>query len=179
MGIRTCPRCSEPLHRGYEVCSHCTFSLADADTTFGSKRVRLQRIVDATKSITAENLEKLTARIMSFEATFPQLVFAAYIADLPATVNLRELGFWLINRAILDTHRGNENMILLCINNTEPSASLTLGYLPEQYLSEQHMHTSLQQAAPYLSARRYAQFTASCLSALSTELRHQHSATVT
>lgn len=173
MAIRTCPRCSEPLHRGYQTCSFCSFSLRDADSTFGSKRVRLQRVVDASKSISPVDAEKLDRRISRFEADFPQLLFAAYVAHLPENVNLRELGFWLINRAILDSPRSNDSAILLCVNSRHLSASISLGYLPEQHLDEFQLSTTLEQASPYLSARRFAPLIASCLNSISHHLRQE------
>ena len=151
MGIRTCPRCSEPLHRGHSACSFCAFSLADVDSTFGTKRVRLQRLIDASKTISEEESQKLHQRMDRFEADFPQLLFATYIADLPETINMRELGFWLINRAIIDSPRSNENAILLCINSQHLAASLSLGYLPEQLLPEAELGQILEKAAPHLS----------------------------
>lgn len=171
MGIRTCPRCSEPLHRGHLACPVCGFSLRDADATFGSKRVRLQRLIDATATISDEHTEQLNRRLDRFESDFPQLVFAAYIADLSADINLRELGFWLINRAILDSPRGNDQAILLCIDSQHLSASLSLGYLPEQHLSEEALAAVLEEARPHLAARHYARLISSCVNSLTSELR--------
>ncbi|MFT5409712.1 MAG: uncharacterized Zn finger protein (UPF0148 family) [Verrucomicrobiales bacterium] len=177
MGIRTCPRCTEPLQHTHTACPFCSFSLADVDSTFGSKRVRLQRLVDATKTITPEEIDKLDARMDRFEWEFPQLHFATYIAELPDSVNLRELGFWLSNRSMIDSPRGNDSAILLCINSRQLSASLTLGYLPEQHLPEVQLRQILEQAKPYLSARRFAPLIFACLSSISSTLRQHASVT--
>lgn len=177
MGIRTCPRCSEPLHQGHLACSVCDFSLGAVDSTFGSRRVRLERLIDASKTISTEHTGQLNARLDRFERDFPQLVFATYIADLQENINLRELGFWLINRAIINSPRGNDGAILLCINNRELSASLSLGYLPEQHLGEATLSSILEDARPQLSARHYAQVISGCLNALSQQLRNLHATT--
>ena len=145
--------------------------MQEVDASFGSKRVRLQQLIDASKTITPEDKEKLDARLKRFEHDFPQLIFATYIADLPENVNLRELGFWLSNRAIIDSPRSNENLILLCINNQHLSASLTLGYFAEQHLDEPEIRQILEQAKPYLAARRFAPLIFSCVSALTRILR--------
>jgi uncharacterized membrane protein YgcG len=171
MGIRTCPRCSEPLHQGHLACSFCAFSIADVDSCFGSKRVRLQRLVDASHTISPEETARLNARMDRFEIDFPQLIFATYIADLPAHINLRELGFWLINRGLIDSTRNNENAILLCINNQDLSASLSLGYLPEQHLAEDNLSNILERIRPHLSQRNYAPTIATCLNSITRQLR--------
>ena len=75
MGIRTCPRCSQPLHQGHSACPVCDFSLADVDSTFGSKRVRLQRIVAASSTISDVKAEWLNEKMDRFELEdYPQLL---------------------------------------------------------------------------------------------------------
>jgi hypothetical protein len=171
MGFRTCPRCSEPIHEGQPSCPVCDFSLSQVDSAFGSRRVRVQRLVDASQTINPDELEQLGQRIDRFELDFPQLVFAAYIADLPESTNLRELGFWMINRAIFDSPRSNDSAILLCINNRFLSASITLGYVPEQFLSEEAITWTLDRTMPYLGGRQFGRMIASCLNSLSWQLR--------
>lgn len=173
MGIRTCPRCSEPLHQGQSACTICSFSLGDADSYFGSRRVRLHRLLDVSETISDEHTEQLHRRLERFELEFPQLFFASYIADLPDDINLRELGFWLINRAIIDSPRGNDNAILLCINNQHLSASLSLGYFPEQYLGEDTLAEILEETSPHLAGRQFARLISTCLSSLSLQLRQR------
>ena len=171
MGIHTCPRCSEPLHHGHPSCPVCNFSLSQIDSIFGSRRVRVERLVDASKTIAADEFDQLQLRLQRFEQDFPQLFCAIYIADLPEATNLRELGFWLINRAIFDSQRSNDSAILLCINNQTLSASLSLGYIPEQFLGEDALDSTLNRAIPYLSDRQSGRLIASCLNSLTWGLR--------
>jgi len=171
MGIRTCPRCSEPLHHGHVACPVCAFSLEVVDAIFGSRRVRLQRLVDASKKISPEHAAQLNTRLDRFERDFPQLVFITYIADLPDNLDLRQLGFWLINRAIIESPRGNDHAILLAIDNRQISASLSLGYFPEQHLGEDTLAAILDRLRPHLAARQYAAAIASCLNSLFQYLR--------
>lgn len=171
MAIRTCPRCLEPLHEAPLACPICGFSLDQVDSAFGSRRVRVQRLVDASHTVSPDELEQLDLRLDRFEAEFPQLIFAVYIADLPESTNLRELGFWMINRAIFDSPRSNDNAILLCINNRALSASLSLGYVPEQFLSEEALAWTLNRTMPYLTGRQFGRLIASCLNSLSWQLR--------
>ena len=172
MGIRTCPRCSQPLHQGHSACPVCDFSLADVDSTFGSKRVRLQRIVDASSTISDVKAEWLNEKMDRFELDFPQLLFVAYIADLSEDLNLRELGFWLINRGIIDSPRSNDSVILLCINSRIRSASLSLGYVPEQHLTEEALSAILKETRAHLAQCHFAQVIASCLDSLTLHLQH-------
>ena len=171
MGYRTCPRCSEPLQHGHPSCPICDFALSYVDSTFGSRRVRVERLIDASKTINQDELDQLQLRLRRFEQDFPQLFFAIYIADLPASTSLRELGFWMINRAIFDSPRSNDSAILLCINNQSLSASLSLGYIPEQFLGEDALGSILSRAEPYLAERQYGQLIASCLNSVTWWLR--------
>jgi len=131
---------------------------------FGTQRVRLGRIIDASKSLSATENEALIERFTKFEEDFPQLFFAVYIADLAPNINLRELGFWLINRALLlDSQHSNDRTILLCVNSAELSASINLGFLPEQHLTEEELATILAHNRMQLANRQFASFIMTCL----------------
>ncbi len=78
----------------------------------------------------------------------------------------------MINRAIFDSQRSNDSAILLCINNRFLSASLSLGYVPEQFLGEEAITWIASIArCPTSPDRQFGRMIASCLNSLSWQLR--------
>lgn len=172
MAIRTCPRCARLLRLTEPACASCGFSLAEADARFGSFRVKLPRLVDAVGAFGAAERDRYGAAVEAFEARFPQLMWATYIAELPGDVNLRELGFWMVNRAVVQsTDRANDRIIMLCINHATRGASITLGYFPEQHLAEEDLAATLEACRQPLASRRFAEFACACVDHLSSRLR--------
>ena len=106
-----------------------------------------------------------------FEVEFPQLIFLAYLADLPEGTNLRELGFWLLNRAIIDSPRKNDHAILLCVDTRSMAAGLSLGYVPERFVSEEALVEILEAGRRFIDERRFATLIGYCLNSLSVRLR--------
>ena len=73
-----------------------------------------------------------------FERTFPQVFAAVLLGVLPASVNVTELAFWLLNRAVLNSsshRRLNKYAIVLVIDPVSKAAGVTVGYALEGILT--------------------------------------------
>jgi len=97
-------------------------------------------------------MERITRR-------FPQLFVAVYTGSLGEMANMRQFGFWLLNRAAFEdvpAHKPNEAGILLTIDAESKSASITFGYLLDAFLEESDTFESLSRAHSYWLEGKYA-----------------------
>lgn len=144
-----CPRCTQWIAPGGESCLHCGFSLAAVDDVFGTDAVLMDRITDAAGVLSRTELEGVEHALLKFERRFPQLFAAVYCGALPAQTSLRQLGFWLLNRAAireLEATRPNENGALFILDVHGRSAALVPGYFLECYLGENDLQHILDAA---------------------------------
>jgi uncharacterized membrane protein YgcG len=147
-----CPRCVQVIHRGANLCPHCGFGLADADSRYGHEEVALRRLGDIAGLIRAKDRPKVSAALDRFSKRFPQLFFAVYTGSGQGGGNLRQFGFWLLNRAAFEdvpVERPNEAGILLVIDADSKSAAVTWGYMLDPFLSEEDTFLCLSRAHAY------------------------------
>ena len=147
-----CPRCVQVIHRGANLCPHCGFGLAEADSRYGREEVSLRRLGDIAGLIRAKDRPKVSAALDCFCKRFPQLFFAVYTGAGQGGGNLRQFGFWLLNRAAFEdvpVDRPNEAGVLLVIDADSKSAAVTWGYMLDPYLTEEDTFLCLSRAHAY------------------------------
>ncbi|MBK1882214.1 hypothetical protein JIN85_07300 [Luteolibacter pohnpeiensis] len=154
-----CPRCVQQIHRAAESCPHCGFTLADADFAFGAEEVRLRRLTDAAGLIRRGDRARVEAALAKFSRSFPQLFFAVYTGSLGEVANIRQFGFWLLNRGAFEdvpVEIPNEAGILLTIDPESKAATITFGYLLDPYLDQADTFLSLSRAHAHWLEGKYA-----------------------
>ncbi len=127
-----CPRCVQRIHRAAASCPHCGFSLADADERFGADVVRLRSLTDGAGLLRRGERGKVEAAMEDIGRRFPQIFVAVYTGSLGEVANIRQFGFWLLNRAAFEdvpVSKPNEAGILLTIDPESRAAGMAFGYL--------------------------------------------------
>lgn len=90
---------------------------------------------------------------------FPQLFVAVYSGALGEVANIRQFGFWLLNRSAfedLPAEKPNEAGILLTIDPESKAAGMVFGYLLDPFLEEADTFECLSRAHAYWLEQRYA-----------------------
>lgn len=154
-----CPRCVQKIHRGAEACPHCGFCLSIADNEFGDEEVGVRSLTDAAGLLRRAERDVVQVAIDRFSRRFPQLFFAVYIGAFRESANLRQFGFWLLNRAAfedVEINRPNAAGILLVMDVEGKAAGLTYGYMLDAYLDEDDTFTCMSKAHPLWLERRHA-----------------------
>ena len=153
-----CPRCHATASPPQNTCAACGFSAALLHGYLGNQWVRLERITDAAHCLRLEDMRRDEVVLDDFERTFPQAFFAAYLGVLPNSVNVAELGFWLLNQGAFNTHsfiRRNDFGIVLVVDPVAQTAGLTLGYAIEGYFGGGVVDRILQTTGSHLKQGAY------------------------
>lgn len=154
-----CPRCVQRIHRAAQSCPHCGFSLADADERFGADVVRLRSLTDGAGLLRRGERGKVEAAMESIGRRFPQVFVAIYTGSLGEVSNIRQFGFWLLNRAAFEdvpVGKPNESGILLTIDPESKAAGIAFGYLLDPFLEESDTFDCLSRAHAHWLEGRYA-----------------------
>lgn len=155
-----CPRCVQQIHRAAAACPHCGFSLSDADQLFGNEEIKLRSLTDAAGIFRRHERDLLEEAMDKISHTFPQIFVAIYTGSLGESGQLRQFGFWLLNRGVFEDvpiEKPNENGILIVIDPDSKAAGMTHGYLLDPYLEEQDSFECLSRAHAYWLEGRYAE----------------------
>jgi uncharacterized membrane protein YgcG len=169
-----CPRCVQLIHRAAVSCPHCGFGLGDADRLFGYSEVKLRSLTDAAGLFRRDDRDRLEDEMERLGIAFPQVFVAVHTASLGETANLRQFGFWLLNRGVFEdvpVEKPNEAGILIVIDPDSRSAGMTFGYLLDPFLEEQDTFDCLSRAHSYWLEGRYAVGLIKCLRHLRKLLR--------
>lgn len=97
-------------------------------------------------------MEKISRR-------FPQVFVAIYTGSLGELANLRQFGFWLLNRAAFEdvpVEKPNEAGILITIDPESKAAGIVFGYLLDPFLAESDTFDCLSRGHAYWLEERYA-----------------------
>lgn len=154
-----CPRCVQRIHRAAESCPHCGFSVEDVDAKHGAEHVVLRCLADTAGVLKRGEREVVEDAMERFAERFPQLFVAIYTGSLGEIGNLRQFGFWLLNRAAfedLPAEKPNEGGILLTLDPESKSAGFVFGYLLDAFLDEADTFDCLSRAHAYWLEGRYA-----------------------
>lgn len=155
-----CPRCVQRIHRAADSCPHCGFSIADVDERFGAEEVRLRCLSDTAGVLKSAERERVEAAMERISRRFPQVFVAVYTGALGEVSNIRQFGFWLLNRAAfedLPADKPNEGGILLTIDPASKAAGFVFGYLLDPFLDETDTFECLSRAHAYWLEERYAE----------------------
>ncbi len=153
-----CPRCVQRIHRAAAVCPHCGFSLADADGMFGDGEVKLKSLTDAAGLFRRRERDRIEDAVEAFGVSFPQMFLAVYTGSLGETGNLRQFGFWLLNRGVfedVDVTKPNEGGILIVIDPDSKAAGISFGYLLDPFFEERDTFECLTRAHSHWLEGRY------------------------
>lgn len=148
-----CPRCQTSVRAEQTTCSACGFSATLLHNYLGNQWVRLERITDAVHCLRLEDTRRLEIILDDFERSFPQAFFAVYLGSLPSSLNVAELGFWLLNQGAFNTpsvSRRNDFGIVLVVDPSAQTASITLGYAIEKYFSPKIITCMMQTIGGHL-----------------------------
>lgn len=135
--------------------------MTHADEVFGGQDVRVRKFADVAGVLRMKEREPMRRVLEKFEAKFPQLFVSVYLGAFEDLNNLRQFGFWMLNRAAyedVDLERPNECGILIVVDVNAKSASITFGYALQPYLDEESTFAALSAGHPmflqsdYLSA---------------------------
>jgi hypothetical protein len=97
-----CPRCVQMIHRAAVVCPHCGFEMADANRMFGDGDVKLRSLTDTAGIFRRNECNRLEDEIERIGIVFPQVFVAVYTGSVGEIANLRQFGFWLLNRGLFE-----------------------------------------------------------------------------
>lgn len=154
-----CPRCVQRIHRAAASCPQCGFTLTDADRNFGDEELRLRCLTDAAGILRKGDRERVEVAMEKFTRRFPQLFIAIYTGSLGEVANIRQFGFWLLNRSAFEDvplEKPNEAGILLTIDPSSKAAGVVFGYLLDPFLTEADTFECLSRAHAYWLEERYA-----------------------
>jgi RNA polymerase subunit RPABC4/transcription elongation factor Spt4 len=155
-----CPRCVQSIHRAAELCPHCGFSIADADFVYGGDEVSLRPLTDGAGMFGQDQRERIEVAMERMSRRFPQLFVAVYTGSLGEVANIRQFGFWLLNRAAFEgvpADKPNESGILITIDPESKAAAMTFGYTLDAVLEESDTFECLSRAHGYWLEGRYAE----------------------
>ncbi len=154
-----CPRCVQRIHRGAASCPHCGFTLADADACFGASDVRIRSLTDCAGILRRGDRQRVEAAMEQLSRRFPQIFVAIYTGSLGEVSNIRQFGFWLLNRSAFEdvpVEKPNEAGILLTLDPESKAAGMVFGYLLDPFLDESDTFECLTRAHAYWLEERYA-----------------------
>ena len=154
-----CPRCVQRIHRAAASCPHCGFTLADADARFGAEDVRIRCLTDSAGIFRRGDRQRVEAEMEKITRRFPQIFVAIYTGSLGEVANIRQFGFWLLNRSAFEDvplQKPNEAGILITIDPESKAAGMVFGYLLDPFLEESDTFECLSRAHAYWLEGRYA-----------------------
>ena len=164
-----CPRCVQKIHRAAASCPHCGFSIKDADERFGAEEVQLRSLTDSAGIIRRHEREMVEDAMERISFKFPQIFVAVYTGALGEVANIRQFGFWLLNRSAFEdvpVEKPNEAGILLTIDPESKAAGIVFGYLLDPFLEESDTFECLSRAHAFWLEGRYAEGIVKALSQL-------------
>ncbi len=133
--------------------------LADADDRFGAEDVHLRSLTDSSGIFRRGDRQRVEAAMGKISHRFPQLFVAIYTGSLGEVANIRQFGFWLLNRAAFEdvpVEKPNEAGILITIDPESKAAGMVFGYLLDPFLEESDTFECLSRAHAYWLEGRYA-----------------------
>lgn len=154
-----CPRCVQRIHRAAASCPHCGFTLADADAYFGSEAVNIRCLTDNAGIFRRRDRQRVEAAMEKITRRFPQVFVAIHTGSLGEAANIRQFGFWLLNRSTFEDVPGqkpNSAGIVVIIDPQSKAAGMVFGYLLDSFLQESDTFECLSRAHAYWLEGRYA-----------------------
>lgn len=141
---------------------------------FGEGEVKLRSLTDAAGLFRRNERDRISDTMERISMVFPQMFVAVYTGSLGEIGNIRQFGFWLLNRGLFEDialEKPNEAGILLVIDPDSKAAGMTFGYLLDPFFEEQDTFECLSRAHSSWLEGRYAEGLLKCLSHLEKLLR--------
>ena len=113
--------------------------MRDLNAQFGDGDVRMRKLSDAAGVLKLTERKKANVWLKDFEERFPQLFFSVYYGALDEISNIRQFGMWLLNHGAfedVDLSRPNDGGLLLIIDVNSRTATISFGYLLDEFLTE-------------------------------------------
>jgi hypothetical protein len=155
-----CPSCVQRIHRGAEVCPHCGFSITLAEISYGSGKI-ITTTFDDNAGLLRMKYRPIVQKCMQrFSLRFPQFFFALYTRSFTHKADLRQYGFWFLNRTVFSdqaAHQSNASAVLLVMDAENKHAGLSFGYMLDPYLDEGDTLACLEKAQTLWTDYQYAE----------------------
>ena len=169
----TCPGCHGTLRGPTEECELCHWTAWHCVERFPWQPPVLERILDVDSRLSPDEAAAINRAVDTLEAAMPQLTFHLCIAKLPEKTDVRECGFWMLNAGLPRNETDLERRpwsILLLIDRVSRSASLTVGYALDLFVSDRRLMAALTPAAGHFQRGEYGAGVSSTISRLQREL---------
>lgn len=140
--------------------------MADANRMFGDGDVKLRSLTDTAGIFRRNECNRLEDEIERIGIVFPQVFVAVYTGSVGEIANLRQFGFWLLNRGLFEDipmEKLNAAGVLFVIDPDSKAAGMTFGYLMDPFIEEQDTFDCLSRAHSYWLEGRYAEGLLKCL----------------
>jgi len=131
----------------------------DADGRFGEEELSLRCLTDSAGILRRGERGRVEVAMERISRRFPQLFVAVYTGALGEVANIRQFGFWLLNRSAFEdvpVDKPNEAGILFTIDPESKAAGVVFGYLLDPFLEESDTFECLSRAHGYWLEERYA-----------------------
>ncbi len=125
---------------------------------FGDGEVKLRSLTDAAGLFRRRERDRIEDALEAFGIAFPQMFLAVYTGSLGETGNLRQFGFWLLNRGVfedVDVTKPNEGGVLIVIDPDSKAAGISFGYLLDPFFEERDTFECLTRAHSHWLEGRY------------------------
>jgi len=135
----SCPACHGAITAGANRCPSCQFTGADTMGMFPGNPPPLLPILDVANVWNAADVKLIENACASFRKKFPQFHWRFAAVDMPPTIPLNILGFWLLNAATLlppETQHDRAWTVLLILNRTNGNAAVIPGYAAEPWITD-------------------------------------------
>jgi len=141
---------------------------------FGAEEVRIRCLTDSAGILRRGDRERVQAAMDHITRRFPQIFVAIYTGSLGEISNLRQFGFWLLNRSAFEdvpVTKPNAAGILITIDPESKAAGMVFGYLLDPFLEESDTFDCLSRAHAYWLDGDYADGIVRLLAHLDSVLR--------
>ncbi len=121
--------------------------------------MRLRCLTDSAGILRRGERERVEAAMERISRRLPQVFVAVYTGALGELANIRQFGFWLLNRAAFEdvaVERPNEAGILITIDPESKAAGMVFGYLLDAFLEESDTFECLSRGHADWLEQRYA-----------------------
>ncbi len=117
-------------------------------------------LTDAAGLFRLHERDLLDEKLHRMGRVFPQLFVSIYTGNLNHAGQVRQLGFWLLNRGVFQdvpVDRSNDNGVILVIDPDAKMAGISFGYLLDPYFEEEDSFDCLARAHAYWLQGKYAE----------------------
>lgn len=122
--------------------------------------MRQRCLTDSAGILRRGERERVEAAMARITRRLPQIFVAVFTGALGEAANMRQFGFWLLNRSTfvdLPLDQPNESGILITIDPESKAAGMVYGYLLDPFLEEEDTFECLSRGHAHWLEQRYAE----------------------